>query len=375
MKITGIETHYAAASGRPWILVKVLTDEGVYGWGEATLEGKEHTVIAAVGELARYLVGRDPSRIEQHWHEMYRGAFWVGGPVLNSAISGVEHALWDIKGKVLGAPVYELLGGKCRDRIRAYANGWFRQGMSAEATAARALEVVAMGYTAIKWDPFEQAGLFIDTATADAAVANVRAVREAVGPNVDLCIEVHGRFSPANAIRIGKRLEEFNPFFYEEPIPPENIDALALVARAVNIPIATGERLFTKWGFKELFERQAAAVVQPDICHAGGILELKKIAAMAEVHYVGFAPHNPNGPICTAASIQVDACIPNFLIQEFVISDEPLRSQLQQEPIRIIDGYFEIPNRPGLGVEINEEYLDRDDLVPRDMYPMIQPML
>jgi len=375
MKITGIETHYAAASGRPWILVKVLTDEGVYGWGEATLEGKEHTVIAAVGELARYLVGRDPSRIEQHWHEMYRGAFWVGGPVLNSAISGVEHALWDIKGKVLGAPVYELLGGKCRDRIRAYANGWFRQGMSAEATAARALEVVAMGYTAIKWDPFAQAGLFIDTATADAAVANVRAVREAVGPNVDLCIEVHGRLSPANAIRIGKRLEEFNPFFYEEPIPPENIDALALVARAVNIPIATGERLFTKWGFKELFERQAAAVVQPDICHAGGILELKKIAAMAEVHYVGFAPHNPNGPICTAASIQVDACIPNFLIQEFVISDEPLRSQLQQEPIRVIDGYFEIPNRPGLGVEINEEYLDRDDLVPRDMYPMIQPML
>jgi len=375
MKITGIETHYAAASGRPWILVKVLTDEGVHGWGEATLEGKEHTVIAAVGELARYLVGRDPSRIEQHWHEMYRGAFWVGGPVLNSAISGVEHALWDIKGKVLGAPVYELLGGKCRDRIRAYANGWFRQGMSAEATAARALEVVAMGYTAVKWDPFAQAGLFIDTATADAAVANVRAVREAVGPNVDLCIEVHGRLSPANAIRIGKRLEEFNPFFYEEPIPPENIDALALVARAVNIPIATGERLFTKWGFKELFERQAAAVVQPDICHAGGILELKKIAAMAEVHYVGFAPHNPNGPICTAASIQVDACIPNFLIQEFVISDEPLRSQLQQEPIRIIDGYFEIPNRPGLGVEINEEYLDRGDLVPRDMYPMIQPML
>jgi len=375
MKITGIETHYAAASGRPWILVKVLTDEGVHGWGEATLEGKEHTVIAAVGELARYLVGRDPSRIEQHWHEMYRGVFWVGGPVLNSAISGVEHALWDIKGKVLGAPVYELLGGKCRDRIRAYANGWFRQGMSAEVTAARALEVVAMGYTAIKWDPFAQAGLFIDTATADAAVANVRAVREAVGPNVDLCIEVHGRLSPANAIRIGKRLEEFNPFFYEEPILPENIDALALAARAVNIPIATGERLFTKWGFRELFERQAAAVVQPDICHAGGILELKKIAAMAEVHYVGFAPHNPNGPICTASSIQVDACIPNFLIQEFVISDEPLRSQLQQEPIRIIDGYFEIPNRPGLGVEINEEYLDRDDLFPRDMYPMIQPML
>jgi len=375
MKITGIETHYVAAGSRPWILVKMLTDEGIHGWGEITLEGKEHAVIAAVGDLARYLVGKDPARIEQHWHEMYRGAFWVGGPVLNSAISGVDHAMWDIKGKALGVPVYELLGGKCRDRIRAYANGWFRRGMSAEATAARAVEVAAMGYTAIKWDPFEQAGLFIDAETADAAVANVRAVRNAVGPNVDLCIEVHGRLSPANAIRIGKRLEEFNPFFYEEPVPPENLDALALVARAVHIPIATGERLFTKWGFKDLFEKQAAAVIQPDICHAGGILELKKIAAMAETYYIGFAPHNPNGPICTAASIQVDACTPNFLIQEFVISDEPLRSQLQQEPIRVIDGYFEIPDRPGLGVEINEEYLDRDDLVPRDMYDMIQPKM
>ncbi len=375
MKITGIETHYVVAGSRPWVFVKMLTDEGIHGWGEITLEGKEHAVIAAVGDLARYLVGKDPARIEQLWHEMYRGAFWVGGPVLNSAISGVDHAMWDIKGKTLGAPVYELLGGKCRDRIRAYANGWFRRGMSAEATAARAAEVAAMGYTAIKWDPFARAGLFIDTETADAAVANVRAVREAVGSKVDLCIEVHGRLSPANAIRIGKRLEEFTPFFYEEPIPPENLDALALVARAVHIPVATGERLFTKWGFRDLFEKQAAAVIQPDICHAGGILELKKIAAMAETYYIGFAPHNPNGPICTAASIQVDACTPNFLIQEFVISDEPLRSQLQQEPLRIVDGYFEIPNRPGLGVEINEEYLDRDDLVPRDMYDMIQPML
>ncbi len=373
MKITGIETHYAMAPGRPWIFVKVLTDEGIHGWGEATLEGKEATVIAAVGEVARFLEGKDPARIEQHWHDLYRGAFWVGGPVLNSAISAVEHALWDIKGKVLNAPVYELLGGKCRDRIRAYANGWFRRGMDAAATAARAQEVAAMGYTAMKWDPFEQAGLFIDADTAARAVANVRAVREAVGPSVDLCIEVHGRFSPANAIRIARELEEFRPFFYEEPVPPENIDALALVARGTSIPVATGERLFTKWGFKELFEKQAAAIVQPDICHAGGILELKKIAAAAEMHYIGVAPHNPNGPICTAASIQLDACIPNFLIQEFVISDGPIRTQLQREPIRIVDGYFEIPDRPGLGVELVEEYLDRDDIVPRDMYDMIAP--
>ena len=186
MKITGIETHYAAAKGRPWILIKVLTDEGIHGWGEATLEGKERAVIAAVGELARFLEGKDASRIEQHWHEMYRGAFWVGGPVLNTAISAVDHALWDIKGKALGVPVYELLGGKCRDRIRAYANGWSRGAQSPEEYAARAAEVVAMGYTAIKWDPFKQAGLFIDTETANDAVANVRAVREAVGPDVDL---------------------------------------------------------------------------------------------------------------------------------------------------------------------------------------------
>ena len=197
----------------------------------------------------------------------------------------------------------------------------------------------------------------------------MRAVREAVGPNVDLCIEVHGRLSPANAIRIGKRLEEFNPFFYEEPIPPENMDSLALVARAVNIPIATGERLFTKWGFKDLFERQAAAVIQPDICHAGGILELKKIAAMAETYYIGFAPHNPNGPICTAASIQVDAVraeLPHPGVRHQ--RRTAARASCSRSHTRWSMATSRFPNRPGLGVEINEEYLDRDDLMPRDMY-------
>ena len=375
VKITEVRTHHIGGGWRPWVLVKVLTDEGLYGWGEVTVEGKERTVMAAVDELARYLKGQDPFRIEQHWHEMYRGAFWVGGPILNSAISGIDQALWDIKGKASGLPVYELLGGKCRDRLRAYANGWYQQGASPEETAARALEVVGMGYTALKWAPFHRVGMFVGAESVDDAIANIRAVREAVGPKVDLCIDVHGRFSPAHAIRVGKRLEEFDLLFFEEPIPPENIDALALVARAVNIPIAAGERLFTKWGFKDLLEKQAASIIQPDICHAGGILELKKIAAMAETYYLGFAPHNPNGPICHAASIHVDACVPNFFIQEFLIDDAPLRNEVQQEPIRLVNGYFEIPNRPGLGVEINEEYLDRGDLVPRDMGQAIQPRL
>ncbi len=372
MKIVGVEPHYLPAR-RPLVLVKVTTDTGLYGWGEATLEGKEATVMQAVCELARYLTGRDPFRIEDHWQQMYRGAFWVGGPVLNSAISGVEQALWDLKGKAYGAPVYELLGGKVRDRLRAYANGWFHGAQSVDDYVRMAKETVARGYTALKWDPFGKSGLFISNDEADAAVENVRAIREAVGPKIDLLIEVHGRFSPANAIRVAQRLEPFFPFWYEEPIPPENIDALATVARAVRFPIASGERLFTKWGFKEIIEKQAAAVVQPDICHAGGIWELRKIAAMAEVYYIGMAPHNPNGPIATMASIHLDACTPNFLIQEYVVDEHVGYDGLIAEPPVVENGYFLIPDRPGLGIEVDESLLDRGELVPMDMYPMIVP--
>lgn len=374
MKISAVNTHFVnVGPNRTWVLVKVSTDEGIHGWGEAGIEGKEKAVAAAISELERQLIGRDPFQIELLWQEMYRNAFWVGGPVLTSAISGVEHALWDIKGKALGVPVWQLLGGKVRDRVRAYANGWFRGCKTPKQFAKAAVDTVEMGYTALKWDPFGGASLFINHEQEELAVAIVREVRNAVGPKIDLLVEVHGRLSPANAIRVGRRLEEFHPFFYEEPVPPENIDTLATVARSVNIPIATGERLYTVWGFKDVLEKQAAAVIQPDITHAGGIFELRKIAAMAQVYYVGVAPHNPNGPLCTAASIQLDACTPNFLIQEFSISDIQVKDDIVKEPIKIVDGHFIVPEGPGLGVEIDEAALSRYGYKETSMTDMMTP--
>jgi galactonate dehydratase len=374
MKISGITTRFVyTGPHRNWVLVRVDTDEGIHGWGEATIEGKEKTVAQAIAELERQLVGRDPFQIELLWQEMYRAAFWVGGPILNSAISGVEHALWDIKGKALGVPVWELLGGKVRERVRAYANGWFRGCQTPKQFAHAAARTVEQGFTALKWDPFGGAGLFIENEQEELAVTIVREVRNAVGPKIDLLIEVHGRLSPANAVRVAHRLTEFNPFWYEEPIPPENVDALATVARSIAIPVATGERLFTKWGFKDVLEKQAAAVIQPDICHDGGILETRKIAAMAEVYYVGLAPHNPNGPIGTAASLQVDACTPNFLIQEYVVSDEDIKKAVTGTSLKLVDGHFVVSNLPGLGIEVDEAAIARYPYQPTTMTDMMTP--
>jgi galactonate dehydratase len=374
VKIRGITTHFVyTGPHRNWTLVKVDTDEGIHGWGEGTVEGKEKTVAEAIGELERQLIGRDPFEIERLWEEMYRDAFWVGGPILTSAISGIELALWDIKGKALNVPVWQLLGGRTRERIRAYANGWFRGARTPKQFAEAAARTVEQGYTALKWDPFGGVGLFIDHEQEEIAVAIVREVRNAVGPAIDLLIEVHGRLSPANAIRIGHRLAEFKPYWYEEPVPPENVDSTALVARSIPFPVATGERLFTKWGFKDLLEKQGAAIIQPDICHDGGILETRKIAAMAEVYYVGVAPHNPNGPLSTAACLQVDACTPNFLIQEYVVSDEEIRSAIQTNPLPVVDGYFTIPERPGLGVDIDEAALAHFPYRPTTMTGMRRP--
>ena len=367
MRITGIETYLCHAVRTNWTLVKVLTDEGLYGWGEATLEGKEKAVEAAIHELDRYLIGQDPFQIERHNAYMYETPFWRGGPVLGSAIAGIDQALWDIKGKALGVPVYELLGGATRDRIRYYANGWFRGAQTVDDYARAAQDAVALGATALKWDPFSDGGLFIDTPTIQAAVDCVAAVREAVGPLVDLLIEVHGRLSPANAIRVAKKLEPFDPFFYEEPVPPEHMDELALVARSTSIPIASGERMFSKHEFRRMFEQHAVAYCQPDPCHAGGITEMKKIAALAEAYHVGFAPHNPNGPIATRVCQHLDAVCPNFVIQEWIPVDVPWRDELTYGNVEYADGYMALPKGPGLGVEINLDVLKEHPYSPRDM--------
>jgi galactonate dehydratase len=284
---------------------------------------------------------------------MYRHGFWRGGVVLNSALSGIEQALWDIKGKTLGVPVYDLLGGRTRDRVRVYTHCG---GSTPEAVAERALELVDAGYTALKFGSWRE-----DDDDERAAVRWVtrlmESVRRAVGPDVDLMVDNHGRSSPAGALAMARALEPYGLLFFEEPTPPDNLQALEKVAAAKpNLPLATGERLFTKWGFQDLLVGQLVDVVQPDICHAGGILECHTIAMMAEAGYVKVAPHNPNGPVATAASVQLAAAIPNFLILEWAQS-EPHRSEVQRVGPRIEAGYVNLPTGPGLGVELDPDVI------------------
>lgn len=345
MKITRLETIFVEPR---WLFLKVHTDEGIVGLGEPIVEGRARTVATAVHELGEYLIGKDPRRIEQHWQVMYRGTFYRGGPVLVSAISGIEQALWDITGKWLGVPVYQLLGGQVRDRIRVYAQC---HADSPENAALAAREKVAQGFTALK-TAIEAPARIVDTkAYVKRQVRYVQAMREAVPDEVDLAVDFHGRVSPTMAIRLAHEFEEMGLLFIEEPVLPENVDALVTVARSTSIPVATGERLFTRWGFREVLEKQAAAILQPDLCHAGGIGEVKKIAAMAEVYYAAVAPHNPLGPISLASAIQVDAVIPNFLCQEQVTLGE---GYLKQSFV-VKDGFVDLPTGPGLGIELDEE--------------------
>ena len=347
MKITKLETFFVKPR---WLFLKMHTDEGVTGWGEPIVEGWSRTVAEAVQEMGRYLLGKDPRRIEHHWQALYRGAFYRGGPVLCSALSGIEQAMWDITGKALGAPVHQLLGGAVRDRIRVYAHVG---GQTPDACAASGRGSLERGFTAVKTSPFG-AVRFVETPDfVDQAVARIAALREAVGDKVDIGIDFHGRVSPAMAIQLARAFEPFRPMFIEEPCPPENVDAMATIARSTTVPIATGERLFTKWGFREVLEKQAAAILQPDVSHAGGILEVRKIAAMAETYYAAMAPHCPLGPISLAACLQADACTPNFLCQEQVSLGEGYLKQ----PFVVTNGYTDVPTGPGLGIEVDEDAL------------------
>jgi len=346
VKITRLETILVQPR---WLFLKMHTDTGLVGYGEPVVEGRARTVQQAVAELEEYLIGQDPRRIEHHWQAIYRHGFYRGGPVLTSALSGIEQAMWDILGKSLNAPVYQLLGGACRERIRMYAHCG---GGTPEQAAASALAKVKEGYTALKTGVGKTPARTIESpAFVEYCAAKFAAIREAVGNEVDVAVDFHGQISPAMAVRLAKALEPYHPMFIEEPCLPDNVDVMVTVARSTSIPIATGERLFTKWGFRETLEKQAAVVVQPDLCHAGGILEVKKIAAMAECYYAGVAPHNPLGPISLASCLQVDACIPNFLVQEQV----SLGEGYLKEPFRLVNGYIELPTGPGLGIELDEE--------------------
>ena len=355
MKIQRIEQFFPSKRMR---LVKVTTDEGLVGWGETTLEGRPRSTVAAVEEIAEYLVGKDPLRIEHHWQQIYRSAFYRGGVVRMSALSGIDQALWDIAGKHYGLPVYKLLGGAVRDRIRVYAH-WGIRDMSEEgrARSRERLEWLrSKGYTAFKSGPGGKWRAHEPPSTIDAFVKRAYLMREWVGPDVELAFDFHGKMTPGLAIEVCHELKGMRPMFVEEPVPQENVDALKLVSDHVPFPIATGERLLTRWGFREVLEKQAVSLIQPDASHVWGITELKKVANMAEVYYVHVMPHCAIGPVALSACMHVDAVVPNFLIQEQI--DQGLGEGILREPWQVEDGFIALPTAPGLGFEIDESVLE-----------------
>ncbi len=358
MKITRLTTYQVPPR---WLLLRVDTDEGVTGWGEPVVEGRASTVAAAVRELAAYLVGADPLRIENHWQRMTKGTFYRGGPVLSSAVAGVDQALWDIAGKARGVPVHELLGGPVRDRIRVYSwIGGDRPAEVAEHAAAR----VAEGFSAVKMNVSAQLPPIATTAAVTAILDRVAAVREVLGPDRDVAIDFHGRVSTAMARRLLPLLEPFAPMFVEEPVLPEYAHRLAEVVAAAPVPIATGERLFSRWDFRPALEA-GIAVAQPDVSHAGGISEVRRIAAQAETYDVVLAPHCPLGPIALAACLQVDFAAPNVLIQEqslgihYNVGSDLLDYLVDPTVFRYADGWLLRPEGPGLGIEVDAAAVER----------------
>ena len=358
MKITAVEPLLAACAERVYVFVKVETDQpGLIGWGEASLEGKPRAVAGCLHDFASMIHGEDPLRTEFLWQLMYRSGFWRQGVIGLSALSGIDQALWDIKGKAYGRPVHELLGGRVRDRVRAYTHFG---GGTAEAAVESALAKKDAGWSAIKTVPVPITGIVDGVAKVKQAAASLNAVRLAVGDEVDILLDLHGRLTPQMAVRYGRAFEEASPFFLEEPCQAENPRAMAAVRAKLDTPIATGERLFTRWGFREILDVNAASILQPDCCHAGGITELMKIASMAEVHYAGIAPHNPYGPVSTAACVHADLAMPNFVIQEMVDPmDHQDVYQLVSEPMPVEGGWIDPPAKPGLGVEVDEQAVAR----------------
>lgn len=364
MRITAIKTVVVNAQMRNWVFVKVETDQpGLYGWGEASLEWKTRAVVGAVEDFAPMIVGEEAGRIEHLYQKMYRQSFFRMGVIGMSAISGIEQALWDIQGKTLGVPVYQLLGGAVRDRVRMYTHlgggdmkAVYESQYSADPQVFvdRALEVRSRGYDAVKvliTPPTESLNPIAAYRYAETMMA---ALRQALGDDMDIMVDCHGRHFTGNALEFCRVLAPYRPFFVEEPVPPENVDAMAEVKRASPVPIATGERLVTRFQFRELFEKQACHIIQPDLCHCGGLWEARKIAAMAETYYMGVAPHNPLGPVANAAALHFALSTPNFLIQEDMLADVPWRWDVVRSALTTENGYWLKPDAPGLGIEVDE---------------------
>lgn len=357
MKVTAIKTFICNAFRTNFVFVKVETDSGLYGWGEATLEYKELTIQAAIHDLESYLIGKDLHNIEAFLHDCYRDAYWRGGPVLMSALAGVEMALWDIKGKALGVPCYQLLGGKVRDAVPIYVNGWFSPAKTPDEFAEKAKEVAAKKFLGCKWDPFGKAWQQISKHDLNSAMECIAKVAGVVGEDVQLLIEGHGRFDIPTAVKIGRRLEEFDIFWFEEPIPPDDKEGMKQVKDRVRVSIAAGERLYNRYEYRQFFELGCSDYIQPDISHAGGLFEMRMLGAEAEARHIGFCPHNPSGPVANAATLQLAACVPNFVMLEMMMTDVPYRAEICDEDLTVKAGKMVIPERPGLGIDLNEAEL------------------
>lgn len=345
-----------------WLFLKVETDEGIYGWGEPVIEGKASTVAACVKEMSDYLIGRNPLEIEDIWQTLYRGAFYRGGPIITSAISGIEQALWDIKGKYYNAPVYELLGGACRKNIDVYC--WIG-GDRPDDVGEAALQQKNLGFKAVKMNATEEMHYIDSFSKVEGVIERVAAIRETCGKDFGIATDFHGRVHKSMAKVLAKELEPYHLMFIEEPVLSENYEALAEVAKYTSTPIATGERMFTRWDFKKIFEQGIVDIIQPDLSHAGGILECRKISAMAEAYDMAVAPHCPLGPIALAACLQMDACTPNAIIQEQSLGihynqgSDLLDYLVDPAVFDYGNGVVKIPNKPGLGIEINEEFVKK----------------
>jgi galactonate dehydratase len=374
VKITSVETYIAGNSWKNWLFAKVSTDAGLHGIGEGTLNYFAKTTEAAIHELKPFVIGMDPFQVEIISQRLIRDVYTDGAQIQMCAVAAIEIACWDIIGKACNQPLYNLWGGRCHDRLRAYANGWYRGPRTPESFAGKAKGVAARGYTALKFDPFGSAWRTLSRADFDLSLDIITAVREAVGDSVDLLIEGHCRFNPATAIEFAQRMAHLRPAWFEEPVPHTNIPALIEVARRSPVPIATGESLSTKQQFAELLKHEVVNIIQPEPLNLGGLFAARKIADMADAHFAVVAPHSAQGPVCSAACVQLNASLPNFFIHEFFDEfNDPWEAEIVSNPVKVVNGCIEIGDRPGLGIDLNVDEILKHPYNPENALPLFRP--
>jgi len=374
MRITAIDTYIAGNPWKNWLFAKVSTDEGIHGVGECTLNYFAKTIEAAIHELTPLILGMDPFQVEVISQRMTRDVYSDGAQIHMCAVAAIEVALWDIIGKATKQPIYNLWGGRCHEKLRAYANGWYRGPRTPESFAEKAKKVATRGYTAMKFDPFGSAWRVLSRYDFDLSVDIISAVRDAVGPSVDLLIEGHSRFNVPTAVEFAEAIHPFRPAWFEEPVPHTNIPAMVEVARRSPVPIATGESFSSKQQFAELLKHEVVNILQPEPLNLGGLLATRMVAGMADAHYGVIAPHSAQGPVCSAACVQLNASIPNFFIHEiFDEFNEPWEKEIVTNPVVVVNGYIDVPERPGLGIDLNIEEIRRHPYQQENYLPLFKP--